>query len=259
MAASENMRILEDPFKMNDVVESYSWSRPYTARVSTVVVAGSSSRAGKTALAESVLRGLGGEAAAVKFTTTDDVFEKCPRGTTCIVCDIDVPFKVVRDDVTLAEPGTDTARLKDATTGPILWTIARKSVAPQAWQATIRLLDQARTDSSTGPTRSDLVVEGSTVASLCKPDFTFFVIHPFLSPDRWKEGTIELIGRADCVVVNRPSSETREPSVAVMESIQRAAPYDLRVADVLSPLDAWASDLLPRLRSKGSAPQKAGT
>ena len=66
--------------------------------MATVVVAGSSSRAGKTALAETVLRGLGGGASAVKFTTTEDIFEKCPRGTTCIVCDIDVPFKVIRDD-----------------------------------------------------------------------------------------------------------------------------------------------------------------
>jgi hypothetical protein len=225
--------------------------------VLTVVVAGSSSRAGKTALAESVLRGLGGNAAAVKFTTTDDVFEKCPRGTTCIVCDIDVPFKVVRDDATLAEVGTDTARLKGATRGPILWTIARKSVASQAWQATVRLLDLARTDSKMVSANRDLVVEGSTVASLCNPDFTFFVVHPFLSPERWKEGTTELIGRADCVVVNRPSNETREPSAGVMESIQRASPYDLRIADVLSPLDSWASDLLPRLRTAGPTPEMA--
>jgi hypothetical protein len=240
---------------MNGATESYSRSHTYTGRVPTVVVAGSSSRAGKTALAESVLRGLGGHAPAVKFTTTDDVFEKCPRGTTCIVCDIDVPFKVVRDEATLAEVGTDTARLKDATTGAVLWTIARKSVAFQAWRATVRLLDQARAESRTAATNRDLVVEGSTVASLCNPDFTFFVVHPFLSPERWKDGTTELIGRADCVVVNRPSGETREPSAVVMESIQRAAPYDLRVADVLSPLDSWASDLLPRLRTAGPTPE----
>lgn len=114
--------------------------------MATVVVAGSSSRAGKTALAETLLRGLGGGAAAVKFTTTDDVFERCPRGTTCIVCDIDVPFKVVRDDATLREAGTDTARLRAATRGPVIWTIARRSAATLAFQATKRLLDQARVD-----------------------------------------------------------------------------------------------------------------
>ena len=215
--------------------------------MTTVVVAGSSSRAGKTALVETVLRGLGGQAAAVKFTTTDDVFERCPRGTTCIVCDIDVPFKVVRDEATLQETGTDTARLAAATTGPVLWTIARKAVAALAWEATLRLLEQA---GATGKTGQDLVVEGSTVAALCSPDFTFFVVHPFLSPERWKEGTRELIGRADCVVVNRQASEGREPGAEIMAAIHEQRPYDLRVADVLMPLDTWAGDLLPRLRAR---------
>jgi|GEM_PF-2384099 len=216
----------------------------------TVVVAGSSSRAGKTALAETVLRSLGSKAAAVKFTTTDDVFEKCPRGTTCIVCDIDVPFKVVRDEATLLETGTDTARLQAATEGPVLWTIARKSVAAQAWQATTRLLDLARGHAKTGPGEGDLVVEGSTVASLCAPDFTFFVVHPFLSPERWKDGTRDLIGRADCVVINRQALERREPGPEVMAAVIESRPYDLRVVDVVQPLDTWAGDLLPRLHAR---------
>jgi hypothetical protein len=217
--------------------------------VATIVVAGSSSRAGKTALAETILRGLGSRDAAVKFTTTDDIFEKCPRGTTCIVCDIDVPFKVVRDEPTLNEKETDTARLKDATQGPVLWTISRKSVAAQAWQATLRLLDQAKADAGTRDRSEGLVIEGSTISGLCEPDFTFFVVHPFLSPARWKDGTRELLARADCVVINRQSSEKREPHAEVMSAIRESRPYDLRVADVLSPLETWAKDLVPRLRA----------
>jgi hypothetical protein len=166
------------------------------------------------------------------------------------VCDIDVPFKVVRDDATLREAGTDTARLQAATSGPVLWTIARKSVARQAWQATERLLDLAKADAKTGEHTGGLVVEGSTVASLCDPGFTFFVVHPFLSPERWKEGTLELIGRADCVVVNRMASERREPATEVMAAIREARPYDLRVADVCQAFDTWAGDLLPRLHAR---------
>ena len=210
--------------------------------MTTVVVAGSSSRAGKTALAETVLRALPG-AAAVKFTTTDDVFEKCPRGTTCIVCDIDVPFRIVRDDVTLEEADTDTARLRKATSGPVLWTISKRSVAEQAWRTTERFLQEA-----TGATKSpDRVIEGSTIASYCSPDFTFFVVHPFLSPSRWKDGTSELIGRADCVVVNRAANESRAPAAEVMAAIHAARPRDLRLADVMSPLQTWAGDLTSRL------------
>lgn len=232
------------------ILRSRHGGTPYTDRMSTVVVAGSSSRAGKTALAETVLRGLGGGAAAVKFTTTDDIFEKCPRGTTCVVCDIDVPFKVVRDAVTLGEEGTDTARLQAATSGPVFWTIARRSVAQQAWQATRRLLDQTLLDGGGTADGPALVIEGSTIAGLCGPNFTFFVVHPFLSPERWKEGTRELIGRADCVVINRQEAETRDPSPEVLAAIHEAGPYDLRVADALRPLDTWAGDLLPRLRAQ---------
>jgi hypothetical protein len=220
--------------------------------MTTVVVAGSSSRAGKTALAETLLRHLGSDADAVKFTTTEDVFEKCPRGTACIVCDIDVPFKIVRDEATLGEKGTDTARLQAATSGAILWTITRRSVAELAWQATQRLLDQARADGTgRGRSQGGLVIEGSTIASLCGPSFTFFVVHPFLRPERWKDGTRDLIGRADCVVINRQAAEAREPSPEVLAAIHEARPYDLRIADVLSPLRIWAGDLLPRLRSAG--------
>ena len=80
------------------------------------------------------------------------------------------------------------------------------------------------------------------------PDFTFYVVHPFLSPERWKEGARDLMARANCVVLNRQNAEKREPSAEVMAALRVVRPYDLRVADVLSPLETWAGDLLPRLR-----------
>ena len=209
--------------------------------MTTVVVAGSSSRAGKTALAESVLRVRPG-AAAIKFTTTDDVFERCPRGTTCVVCDIDVPFRLVRDEATLLEADTDTARLKAATSGPVLWTVARRSAAETAWRATETFLRETEPDRA-----RDRVIEGSTIASLCAPDFTFFVVHPFLSPARWKDGTRELLGRADCVVINRPANEPREPGAEVLHAVLEAQPRDLRIVDVLAPLSSWAGDVVARL------------
>ena len=47
-----------------------------------ISVAGACSRSGKTALAETIVKSLAADApVAVKFTTTDDVFERCPRGT----------------------------------------------------------------------------------------------------------------------------------------------------------------------------------
>ena len=72
-------------------------------------------------------------AVAVKFTTTDDVFERCPRGTPCVVCDIDVPFRLVEDEAALREPGTDTDRLAAAGASRVIWAIARQSAAEAAW------------------------------------------------------------------------------------------------------------------------------
>lgn len=197
-------------------------------------VSGACSRAGKTALAATLVGELADRGiAAVKFTTTDDVFERCPRGTTCIVCDIDVPFRIVEDEATLRQPGTDTERLGSAGATRVVWCIAQKSASTRAWAAVARRLGDA-----------SAVVEGSTVVSLAKPDLNFFVVHPFLSPSRWKEGSEALIASADCVIVNVPAAERRPPSLEVREAILRfRGRDDLRVADVTAPLVSWGGDL----------------
>jgi hypothetical protein len=203
-----------------------------------VAVAGACSRSGKTALAVTLLRALP-DPAALKFTTTDDVFERCPRGAPCVVCDIDVPFRVVEDPPVLNQPGTDTERLSRAGARRVLWVIAKRGSARQAWQAAV-----IRLAGSPGP----LVIEGSTVVDLAQPDLLIFVVHPFLSPARWKPGSGELMRRADLVVVNRPADEPREPSPEVMEAVAawRSA-AGVRIADVTRALGEWAPELLPRL------------
>lgn len=206
--------------------------------MSLVSVAGATSRAGKTALAASILRGLpSGAATAVKFTTTDDVFERCPRGTPCVVCDIDVPFRIVDEVSVLREPGTDTERLAQAGARRVVWAIARKGAVGDAWRRVSSLLDPGL-----------WVMEGSTITFEAKPELTLFVVHPFLDPARWKETSARLLGVADMVVVNRPAAESRPPSAAVMQAIQeRRTRDDVRVADVTQPLSEWAPDLAGRI------------
>lgn len=203
-----------------------------------VSVAGASSRAGKTSLLVSVLRALPeAAAAAVKFTTTEDVFERCPRGTPCVVCDIDVPFRLVEDPRVLDEPGTDTARLGAAGARRVVWAIARAGSVEPAWR-------RVRGAVGTGL----VVMEGSTIVDVAQPDLLLFVAHPFLSPDRWKPTTAALAARADAVVLNRPHGESREPSAAVRDALAAARGRDdLRVADVTAPLGEWAPDLAARL------------
>src|SRR5262245_60753095 len=135
-----------------------------------VSVAGACSRSGKTALAVSLLRTLAPRgAAAVKFTTTADVFERCPRGQPCIVCDIDVPFRLVTDARVLGEPGTDTERLGAAGARSVLWAIAKRQAVRPAWQAVLKRLQDV----------PSVVMEGSTIVELARPALLLFVVHPF--------------------------------------------------------------------------------
>jgi hypothetical protein len=170
----------------------------------------------------------------VKFTTTEDVFERCPRGTTCLVCDIDVPFRIVDDAATIGAAGTDTARLLEAGAQRVLWVIARQSAAETAWAALERRL----------PSEGVTVLEGSTIVPHIAPELRLFVAHPFLSPARWKETTPALVATSHAVIVNRIHDESRAPSPAVLLAL---APAPVRVADVSAPLGTWAPDLHERL------------
>ena len=202
-----------------------------------VCVAGASSRAGKTALAVTLLRPLAGRAAAVKFTTTEDVFERCPRGTPCVVCDIEVPFRIVEDPALLRQAGTDTERLTEAGASRVLWVIAKQKAAARAWAAVRQRL-----------AGSHAVMEGSTVVGLADPDLVLFVAHPFLAVERWKPTSSALLQRADAVIVNRPGTERRRPSPAVLAEIRRWRNRDdVRIANVTEPLADWAPDLADRL------------
>ena len=189
-----------------------------------VSVAGASSRAGKTALAVTLLAAARGRRAAVKFTTTEDVFRTCPRGTACVVCDIDVPFRLIDDPAVLDQPGTDTARLRASGAG-VLWAIARRAWVQQAWCAVRERL--AGFDVA--------VVEGSTIAFTAAPDLVTFVAHPFLAPARWKPTSAALVRSAHTVVVNRPAAEARPPTPAVLSALRTG------------PLGTWSPGLFGRL------------
>jgi hypothetical protein len=79
------------------------------------------------------------------------------------------------------------------------------------------------------------------VVSLARPDWTVFVVHPFLSPERWKPTSGPLIAKADLVVVNVPASETRPPSGEVVAEIERhRGGRGFVVADVTRPAAQWA-------------------
>src|SRR5688500_11311651 len=203
-----------------------------------VSVSGACSRAGKTTVAESLLRALPpGSAAAVKFTTTEDVFERCPRGSACVVCDIDVPFRIVRDPAVLREAGTDTDRLAAAGAREVVWAIARSAAAPLAWAAVTRVLEGTPL----------AILEGSTVVEqgLARPELRLFVAHRSVPPDRWKPTSAVLIAAADRVVIHTAGPA---PASRVVEALDALGARGKRVtADTARPLREWAPDLERRL------------
>jgi hypothetical protein len=200
-----------------------------------VSVSGACSRAGKTALAVTLLGAVPpGTAAAVKFTTTEDVFQRCPRGAPCVVCDIDVPFRIVEDEGTLREPGTDTDRLAEAGARRVIWAIAKDSAAAAAWRRVEEMLAKEEL----------AVMEGSTVVGLARPALRAFVVHPHLSVERWKPTSGGLIADADVVVVNRPAGDARPPDPQVLSAVERfRGGRGVHVADVTRPLAEWAPEL----------------
>ena len=203
-----------------------------------VSVSGATSRAGKTALAEPLIRALPAPVAAVKFTTTEDVFQRGPRGSACVVCDIDVPFRIVTEPAVIDEDGTDTARLAAAGARPVLWVIARETAAGLAWAATTRLL----------PPGALVVLEGSSVVArgLARPDLRLFVAHRSVPPERWKPTSAALVAGADVVAVHTPGATAPSPAVSeAMES--RRGPGRWVAADVTRPLEGWAPEIASRI------------
>jgi hypothetical protein len=203
-----------------------------------VSVSGACSKAGKTAAAVSLVEALDHSAVAVKFTTTEDVFKRCPRGSPCVVCDIEEPFRLVEDPGVLLKSGTDTDRLAAAGANRVIWAIAKRSHADEAWAA---VRSGRRGD-------EPVVIEGSTIVGIARPDANVFVVHPFLAPERWKSGSEDLVRSADLVVVNIRAKERRAPAQSVISALERHRDgREIRVANVTRPLAEWAPDLLSRL------------
>ena len=111
---------------------------------------------------------------------------------------------------------------------------------------------------STGTRLTEIHQRSSTIVDTARPDLLLFILHPFLSPDRWKPTSAALLARADVVIVNRPAAaETREPSSAVLDAVAAQRTGDVRVADVTSPLADWAPDLLARFHPSLQVPTTA--
>jgi hypothetical protein len=183
-------------------------------RLRTIVVAGVSSGAGKTCVAESMTRALAGRCrtAAAKITVTHGE-RGCPHGGKgCNVCgSLGGDFQVITRENIILQPGTDTARLASAGAVPVVWAITRESSIEDAWREMSRLMSL----------NVCAVIESNTLAQIIRPTLTLMVVDPGVSRKIWKPSAEHLIAAADYVIFNdRGPKEKREARLAEVESLR---------------------------------------
>jgi molybdopterin-guanine dinucleotide biosynthesis protein len=169
-------------------------------KVSVIVVAGVTSGAGKTSLAEAVTRILSSRypTAAAKITVTHGELG-CPHGGKgCNVCSsLGGQYQVITRSSIIEQPGTDTARLSAAGAASVLWTITREEFIFDAWSEMSSSIRGAKC----------IVVESNTLALTIEPALTLMVVDPSRSRRLWKPSAEHLIASADFLIFNSRGPE----------------------------------------------------
>lgn len=159
-----------------------------------IIIGGASSHAGKTALAEGLLRRLRPERwAAVKVTVIENeeeiaahvseasrLLEFAARGSV-----------VISEEAIIRQPSSDTGRFAAAGAWPVLWAVVRPDQIMVAWNDIEKHLGGV----------SGVLIESSRLALLLSADLTVCLISLRVPPSRWKADAPALIARADVVVV----------------------------------------------------------
>jgi len=190
-----------------------------------ISIAGATSKAGKTLLAEHLIRYCVGKfdpVYAVKFTTTSDLPSPCPRGAPCTVCDLSDNFRLVRDKETLQQAGKNTARFAAAGPSEVIWVISKRSQLPRAYEHLQTHI----------PENALVIMEGSSITSLCKPDLLFYVFANHIAPARWKESATEIIRRSDFVLMNTKSKYPDHPEIKISQGQLRVDLSERAVTDI---------------------------
>lgn len=180
--------------------------------IAVVVVAGVTSGAGKTSLAEAVIRIISAHfaTAAAKITVTHGE-RGCPHGGKgCNVCgSLGGKYQVITRASIITQPGTDTARLSEAGAFRVLWTITREEFVHDAWQEMRASLIEAKC----------VVVESNTLALTIEASLTLMVVDPTVSRRLWKPSAEHLIATADFLIFNDRGPEQKRR--ALLEEIKR--------------------------------------
>lgn len=178
----------------------------------TIIVAGISSGAGKTSVAEAVTGWLAKRCntAAAKITVTHGE-RGCPHGGKgCNVCSsLGGDFQIINNASIISQEGTDTARLLAAGGKPVLWAITRDVAIKDAWLSMQSFLAAA----------DCAVIETNTLAEHIEPTLTLMIVDPGISRKIWKPSALRLIASADYLIFNDRRGE-REKRDALLDEIR---------------------------------------
>lgn len=159
-----------------------------------IIVGGTSSHAGKTALGEVLVRTLQPERwAAVKVTVieSDEEIASHFADESRLSEFEERGYVVISEEAIIRQPSSDTGRLAAAGAWPVLWVMARPHCLGAAWDDAERHLGDL----------SGVIVESSRLALSLLADLTLCVINLHVPPSRWKADAPALISRADAVII----------------------------------------------------------
>ena len=121
----------------------------------------------------------------------------CPRHTECDACDVGYePFKIVTSDRVLREKGKDTDQLLRAGACKVVWLQSDSNAEKTGIEAALACFDKEH----------NLVIEGNSFLRVQSADVAILVVSPLV--DKIKRSAKLLLGKIDFVVINKHKSHT---------------------------------------------------
>ena len=132
----------------------------------------------------------------------------CPRHTDCDACDAGYePFKVVTSDSILREKGKDTDQLSRAGASKVVWLQSDTSVEAAGIAAALDCFGKEH----------NLVIEGNSFLRVKSADVAILVVSPLI--DKIKRSAKLLLNKIDFIVINQHKSHTTKEIEACKEEM----------------------------------------
>jgi molybdopterin-guanine dinucleotide biosynthesis protein len=132
----------------------------------------------------------------------------CPRHTDCDACDAGYePFEVITDDTVLMEKGKDTDQLSRAGASKVVWLQSDPSVEAAGIEAALDCFGKDH----------NLVIEGNSFLRVKSADVAILVVSPLV--DKIKRSAKLLLNKIDFIVINLHKRHTIKEIEACKEKM----------------------------------------